>query len=72
LANSVIEHRGEYSLSGYVLRQVVRTVESLSAPGICASILFPRLVAKLMPSAMFGSGKDLFKLIPQPINLVLG
>jgi hypothetical protein len=57
--SSVLRYLGEHSLSGQVLSQVVGTVESLAAAGICASILLLRIVTELMASAVFGSGKHL-------------
>lgn len=43
-----------------MLSQVIWAMKCLFAPFVCARVLLSRLVAELMSSAVFGSGKDLY------------
>lgn len=51
---------GSYSLPTQMLSQVIRAMECLFAPFVRAKVLLFRLVAELMSSAVFGSGKNLY------------
>lgn len=43
-----------------MLSQVIRAMECLFAPFVCTRVFLFRLMAELMSSAVFGSGKNLY------------